>query len=160
MPTAPATKNKGTSKGKEAAKTKAAPAKAAKKTDATVLKRVKKARRAVSNGQAHILASYNNTIVTVTDLSGNTLGWASSGALGFKGAKKSTPYAAGQVVHNLMDRLEPVGLREVVVFVNGIGSGREAAIRAFQTRGVNVASIKDVTPIPHNGARARKMRRV
>ena len=120
----------------------------------------KKSKRAVTHGQAHVLATYNNTIVTVTDRAGNTLGWASAGALGFKGAKKSTPYAAGQVVHRLMDRLEPFGLREVEAFINGIGSGREAAVRAFQARGVNVSSIKDVTPIPHNGVRARKIRRV
>ncbi|MFO0702598.1 MAG: 30S ribosomal protein S11 [Candidatus Andersenbacteria bacterium] len=120
----------------------------------------KKAKRAVAHGQAHVLATYNNTIVTVTDRAGNTLGWASAGALGFKGAKKSTPYAAGQVVHRLMDRLEPYGLREVDAYVNGIGSGREAAVRAFQARGVNVSSIRDVTPIPHNGVRPPKPRRV
>jgi small subunit ribosomal protein S11 len=129
------------------------------KTVSTV-RRTKKFRRTVANGQAHILATYNNTIVSVTDANGNVLGWSSSGAIGFKGAKKSTPYAAGQVVHTLLDRLEPVGLREVDVFVNGIGSGREAAVRAFQARGINVAKIKDVTPIAHNGARPKKMRRV
>lgn len=123
-------------------------------------KRSKKSKRSVTHGQAHVLATYNNTIVTVTDRSGNTLGWASAGALGFKGAKKSTPYAAGQVVHRLMDRLESVGLREVDAYVTGIGSGREAAVRAFQARGVNVNSIKDVTPIAHNGVRPRKLRRV
>jgi small subunit ribosomal protein S11 len=127
---------------------------------AAPVRRSKKIKRSVSHGQAHILATYNNTIVTVTDGNGNCLGWASSGSIGFKGAKKSTPYAAGQVVHNLMDRLESVGLREVDVYVIGIGSGREAAIRAFQARGVNVNTIRDKTPIPHNGARARKARRV
>ncbi|MFO0705140.1 MAG: 30S ribosomal protein S11 [Candidatus Andersenbacteria bacterium] len=120
----------------------------------------RKVRRTVTHGQVYVMATYNNTIVTITDKNGDTIGWSSSGAIGFKGAKKSTPYAAGQVVHNLMDRLEPVGLREVDVFVNGIGSGREAAVRAFQARGVNVATIKDVTPIPHNGVRAKKQRRV
>jgi len=124
------------------------------------VKAVKKGRRSVPNGLAHIMATYNNTVVTVTDPQGDTIGWSSAGSLGFKGAKKSTPYAAGQVVHNLIDRLEAVGLREIDVFVKGIGSGREAAIRAFQARGVNVASIKDITPIPHNGSRPKKMRRV
>lgn len=146
------------------------PAKAAKSTakaavskgtaSSEVARRARKVRRTVTHGHAYIQATYNNTIVTVTDKGGDTLGWASSGAIGFKGAKKSTPYAAGQVVHNLMDRLEPVGLREIDVFVNGIGSGREAAIRAFQARGVNVNTIKDLTPLPHNGVRPRKQRRV
>jgi len=146
---------------KKAATKAAAPAKgSAKATTKVVAKSARKLRRTVSHGHVYVMATYNNTIVTITDKSGNTIGWASSGAIGFKGAKKSTPYAAGQVVHNLMDRLEPVGLREVDVFVNGIGSGREAAVRAFQARGVNVAMIKDVTPIPHNGVRAKKQRRV
>ncbi len=120
----------------------------------------KKARRTLTQGAAHIQATYNNTIVTVTDLSGNSLGWASSGSAGFRGAKKATPYAAGQVVHQLMDRIESVGLRDIDVYVKGIGSGRDAAIRAFQARGVNVNLIKDVTPIPHNGVRPKKVRRV
>lgn len=138
----------------------------AKKVDKTkkiskfVAKRGKKMRRTVSHGLVHVTATYNNTIVTISDDKGDTIGWSSSGAIGFKGAKKSTPYAAGQVVHSLMDRLEPIGLREINVFVKGIGSGREAAIRAFQARGVNVATIKDVTPIPHNGVRPKKQRRV
>ncbi|MFH0830841.1 MAG: 30S ribosomal protein S11 [Parcubacteria group bacterium] len=143
-------KSKNISKGSTAAKTSAT----------EVARRARKVRRTVAHGNVHVLATYNNTIVTVTDKNGATLGWASSGAIGFKGAKKSTPYAAGQVVHNLMDRLESVGLREVDVFVKGIGSGREAAVRAFQARGVNVATIKDVTPIPHNGVRPKKQRRV
>src|SRR3972149_693792 len=137
-------------------KTKSKVAPKVSKPVADVTRRTRKVRRTVTHGNVHVLATYNNTIVTVTDKTGATLGWASSGAIGFKGAKKSTPYAAGQVVHNLMDRLESVGLREVDVFVNGIGSGREAAVRAFQARGVNVATIKDVTPIPHNGVRPKK----
>ncbi len=151
-------------------RTSSASAKAAAKTvgkktgkpaaKAAVSARARKVRRSVSHGHVYVMATYNNTIVTITDKSGNTIGWSSSGAIGFKGAKKSTPYAAGQVVHNLMDRLEAVGLREVDVFVNGIGSGREAAVRAFSARGVNVTTIKDVTPIPHNGVRAKKQRRV
>ncbi|MDP2587698.1 MAG: 30S ribosomal protein S11 [bacterium] len=128
--------------------------------EAAPSKRSRKVRRSVSHGRVFVLATYNNTIVTITDKSGDTIGWSSSGAIGFKGAKKSTPYAAGQVVHSLMDRLEAVGLREVDVFIKGIGSGREAAVRAFQARGVNVLTIKDVTPIPHNGVRPKKQRRV
>lgn len=155
MPTQTTTKpvTKGPVKGKKPV---------AEKTEkvAPAVKRVKKIKRSVTHGEAHILATYNNTIVTVTDGTGAALGWASSGSIGFKGAKKSTPYAAGQVVHNLMDRLESVGLREVKVYVKGIGSGREAAIRAFQARGVNVVTIRDLTPVPHNGSRPRKMRRV
>jgi small subunit ribosomal protein S11 len=142
---------KSSGKGKAKAETTAA---------APVVKKSKKLRRTVAHGRSYILATYNNTIVSITDQNGNVIGWSSAGALGFKGAKKSTPYAAGQIVHSLMDRLEPVGLREVDVFVNGIGAGREAAIRAFQTRGVNVLKIKDVTPVPHNGVRPRKVRRV
>ncbi len=120
----------------------------------------KKNRKTLTHGAAHIQATYNNTIVTVTDQAGNALGWASAGSSGFRGAKKSTPYAAGQVVHNLMDKLESVGLREIDVFVKGIGSGRDAAVRAFQARGVNVNTIQDVTPIAHNGVRPKKVRRV
>jgi len=162
--TTPKASKKSTSTGTNTKDAKAADDKQAVKPAASKVKdsgpRKKKLQRTVLHGHAHVLATYNNTIVSVTDQSGNVLGWSSSGSLGFKGAKKSTPYAAGQIVHTLMDRLESVGLREVDVFVKGIGSGREAAIRAFQTRGVNVLTIKDITPIPHNGVRAKKVRRV
>jgi small subunit ribosomal protein S11 len=159
-------KNAGKPDGKAAktatktAKPKAGSGAATKGAAIVASRKSRKVRRTVTHGHVYVQATYNNTIVTITDKGGDTIGWSSSGAIGFKGAKKSTPYAAGQVVHNLMDRLEPVGLREVEVFVNGIGSGREAAIRAFQARGVNVSIIKDVTPIPHNGVRAKKQRRV
>ena len=108
----------------------------------------------------HILASYNNTIITVTDPNGNALGWASAGMAGFKGPKKATPYAASVVVKNLAEKIVDYGVKEVSVFVKGIGQGREGAIRAFHTNGINVISINDVTPIPHNGCRPPKPRRV
>ena len=114
----------------------------------------------VVRGNAYIQASYNNTIITITDLNGNAIGWASSGGSGFKGPKKATPYAASIVVKNLMDRIAAVGLKEVNVFVKGIGGGRESAIRALHTNGLNVLAISDVTPIPHNGCRPPKRRRV
>ena len=120
----------------------------------------KKAVKSVSTGKAYVQATYNNTIVTLTDMNGNVLGWSSAGKVGFKGPKKATPYAAGILVKDLCDRLKDVGLREVSAFVTGVGSGREAAVRAFHANGLNVTSIKDITPIPHNGCRAPKPRRV
>lgn len=120
----------------------------------------KKVIRQVSHGRAYVQATFNNTIVSVTDQNGDVLGWASAGMVGFKGPKKATPYAAGQVVKRVLDAIEPVGIREVNVYVKGIGGGREGAIRAFNSNGVQVLSIKDVTPIPHNGCRPPKRRRV
>jgi small subunit ribosomal protein S11 len=120
----------------------------------------KKAVKQVSHGRAYIQATYNNTIVTITDAVGNVIGWSSAGKVGFSGPKKATPYAASVIVKDLADRLAEVGLREVNAFVKGIGSGREAAVRALNANGINVLSIKDVTPIPHNGCRAPKPRRV
>jgi small subunit ribosomal protein S11 len=120
----------------------------------------KKAVKVVSSGRAYVHASYNNTIVTLTDAVGNVLGWSSAGKVGFKGPKKATPYAASVIVKDVCDRIAEVGLREVNVFVQGIGSGREAAVRALHANGINVLTIKDVTPIPHNGCRAPKPRRV
>lgn len=120
----------------------------------------KKMRRRVLRGQVHVKCSYNNTLVTITDLSGGVLGWATAGSLGFKGAKKATPYAATMVATRAVENVARVGLKEVDVFVRGVGSGREAAIRALGTQGLKVNSIKDVTPVPHNGCRARKPRRV
>lgn len=114
----------------------------------------------VSSGRAYVQATFNNTIVSVTDQNGDVLGWASAGMVGFKGPKKATPYAAGQVVKKVLDGIKDAGLKEVKVFVKGIGGGREGAIRAFNLNGINVTSIKDVTPIPHNGCRPRKRRRV
>jgi len=127
---------------------------------AVVKTKKKKNLRQVPRGNAYISASFNNTIVTVTDPNGNTLGWASSGMAGFKGPKKATPYAASMVVKNLMDRIAPYGVKEVSVFIKGIGAGREGAIRALHANGLSVISINDVTPIPHNGCRPPKRRRV
>ena len=114
-------------------------------------------RKNIEKGAAHIHSSFNNTIVTITDTQGNAISWGSAGELGFKGSRKSTPYAAGQVADKAaMEH----GLKTVEVFVKGPGSGREAAIRALQTAGLELSSIKDVTPIPHNGCRPPKRRRV
>jgi len=120
----------------------------------------KKAVKQVSHGRAYIQATFNNTIVSITDQNGDVLGWASAGMVGFKGPKKATPYAAGQVVKKVIEMIAACGLKEVNVFVKGIGGGREGAIRALNTNNVQVLSIKDVTPIPHNGCRPPKRRRV
>ncbi len=130
------------------------------KPAARVRSRKKKAVKLVSSGKAYIHASYNNTIVCLTDLNGNVLAWSSAGKVGFRGPKKSTPYAASVIVKDVCDKVRDTGLREVSAFVRGIGSGREAAVRALHANGINVLSIKDVTPIPHNGCRAPKPRRV
>lgn len=120
----------------------------------------KKNYRQVGHGRAYIQATFNNTIVTLTDQNGNVLGWASAGMVGFKGPKKATPYAAGQVVRKVVENVEPYGLKEVNVFIKGIGGGRESAIRALNANGLQVLSIKDVTPLPHNGCRPPKRRKV
>ncbi len=120
----------------------------------------KKQRRTITNGIAHVQATYNNTIVTLTDLAGNVLAWSSAGHVGFRGPKKSTPYAAGVIVRNVVEKVRDTGLKNVDVLVRGVGSGREAAIRALAINNLNVLSIKDITPIPHNGPRPRKARRV
>lgn len=123
-------------------------------------KKSKKLLRTVSSGVAHILASFNNTIVTITDREGNTLTWASTGSSGFKGSKKSTPFAAGVAAENAAKKAVERGVKEVEVFVKGPGAGRESAIRSIQAAGLSVRSIRDVTPIPHNGCRPEKRRRV
>ena len=120
----------------------------------------KKVKKSISKGQAHIQATYNNTIVTLTDPQGNVLAWSSAGLNGFKGAKKATPYAAGVIVRNVAEKVKDMGLKEVEVFVKGVGAGREAAVRALHSNGIAITSIKDVTPIPHNGCRPKKPRRV
>ncbi len=117
-------------------------------------------RRTVERGQAHIQSSFNNTIVTITDSAGNALSWASAGELGFRGSKKSTPYAAQMAAEKATIAARDYGLKTVEVFVKGPGSGREAAIRALQANGLDVTMIKDVTPVPHNGCRPPKRRRV
>ena len=120
----------------------------------------KRNRKNIERGAAHIHSSFNNTIVSVTDIAGNVIAWGSAGGLGFKGSRKSTPFAAGEVAETAAKKAMEHGLKTVEVFVKGPGSGREAAIRALQTAGLEISSIKDVTPIPHNGCRPPKRRRV
>lgn len=122
--------------------------------------RKRKTMRQVRTGLAHIQATYNNTIVTLSDLQGNVLAWSSAGRMGFRGPKKSTPYAAGVIVRDVVEKVKPYGLSEVNVLVRGVGSGREASIRALHANGMQVLSIRDITPIPHNGCRPPRPRRV
>ena len=134
---------------------KAAPAEGAKPAP-----RRKREKRTVPRGAAHIKASFNNTIVSLTDPQGNVIAWASAGASGWKGSRKSTPYAAQVTAENAARKAMDQGLRTIEVFVRGPGAGREAAIRALEATGLEVTAITDVTPIPHNGCRAPKRRRV
>lgn len=120
----------------------------------------KKTIRAVPRGKVFIQSTFNNTIITVTDTTGNVLSWASAGGSNFKGARKSTPYAAQITLKNAIEKAKPYGLESVEVFVSGVGQGRESAVRALSGTGVMVSGIKDTTPIPHNGTRAKKPRRV
>lgn len=122
------------------------------------VKRKKKKRIKVERGQAHIQATYNNTIITLTDLDGNTLSWCSAGMVGFKGSRKSTPFAAQMAAEKVATEAMDNGLKSVHVFVKGPGSGRETAIRSLQAAGLEVVSISDVTPVPHNGCRPPKRR--
>jgi small subunit ribosomal protein S11 len=128
-------------------------AKAAKSTK-------KKTKKTVYEGNVYVQATFNNTIVTITDLQGNAVSWASAGGLGFRGAKKSTPYAAQTTAETAAKKAMDYGLRDVHVFVKGPGVGRESAIRSLGNLGLTVKSIRDITPIPHNGCRPRKSRRV
>jgi small subunit ribosomal protein S11 len=114
----------------------------------------------ISQGKIYIQSTFNNTIVTVTDKSGNAVSWASSGSLGFKGTRKSTPYAAQVAAQSAVSKAKAFGLQSVEVFVSGVGSGRESAVRALHGAGLTVTNIKDITPVPHNGPRAKKARRV
>lgn len=127
---------------------------------AKTVKAKKKEKKSISSGIVHIQATFNNTIVTVTDKQGNTIAWASAGSLDFKGAKKSTPFAAQMTAEAAARKAMDYGLREVDVYVKGPGAGRESAIRTLQVVGLKINLIKDVTPIPHNGCRPRKKRRV
>ena len=122
--------------------------------------RKRRERKNIERGAAHIRSSFNNTLVTITDLQGNALSWSSAGALGFRGSKKSTPFAAQMAAETAAKAAMEHGLHYVEVYVQGPGSGRESAIRALQTAGLEVNMIKDVTPIPHNGCRPPKRRRV
>jgi len=120
----------------------------------------KRVRRSVAKGIAHIRATFNNTMITITDPNGDTLCWESGGTIGYKGSKKSTPYAAQRAAERVADKAKKFGIREVDVRVKGPGSGRESAIRALQAAGLQVRAIEDRTPLPHNGCRPRKKRRV
>lgn len=120
----------------------------------------RKVKRGVSRGVAHIQSTFNNTIVTITDRQGNAISWASAGTVGFKGAKKGTPFAAQSAAENAARAAMDQGLQDIDIFVKGPGSGRETAIRALQAAGLNISRIRDVTPIPHNGCRPPKRRRV
>jgi small subunit ribosomal protein S11 len=123
-------------------------------------KQKKKVRKNIQTGVAHINATFNNTIVSITDVSGNVVAWSSSGTCGFKGSRKSTPFAAQLAAEDAAKKAMEHGVRNVTVYVNGPGSGRESALRAFQSVGMRVTLIRDVTPIPHNGCRPPKRRRV
>ncbi|MDO8512787.1 MAG: 30S ribosomal protein S11 [bacterium] len=131
-----------------------------KKVEKKVTKSRKRQRTRVLSGRVYIQSTYNNTIISATDAKGNVLAWSSAGRIGYSGAKKATPYAAQEITRDLMQRLEPYGMKEAIVFVKGIGSARESAIRALGVHGLVVTSIKDITPIPHNGTRPPRPRRV
>ena len=130
------------------------------KIEAKVKKEVKESSRKIREGRIYIFSSYNNTIITLTDLTGNVLGWVSAGSIGFKGTKKSTPFAASKVAEAIVQIAQKIGVIKVEIFVKGIGSGRESAIRSLVARGMEIIFIKDTTPVPHNGCRPRKARRV
>ena len=120
----------------------------------------KKVRKNVQSGIAHIQATFNNTVVTITDVSGNTISWSTPGVKGYKGSKKSTPFAASLAAEDAAQKAREHGMRTVAVYVRGPGSGREAAIRGLTNAGLKISLIRDITPIPHNGCRPRKRRRV
>ena len=123
-------------------------------------KGVKKVKRTLSSGQVHVLATFNNTIVTISDPAGNTVAWGSAGSAGFKGSRKSTPFAARLAAEQAIKAAMAMGLQEVAVYVKGPGPGRESAIRAIQAQGLKITSISDLTRVPHNGCRPPKKRRV
>ena len=128
--------------------------------DATAARTRKRERKNIASGVAHVNASFNNTMITITDAQGNTLAWSSSGTKGFKGSRKSTPYAAQMAAEDAGRKAQEHGMKILEVEVMGPGSGRESALRALQSVGFQITSIRDVTPIPHNGCRPRKRRRV
>ena len=129
-------------------------------TKPAAAKTKKKIKRIVTDGIAHVHASFNNTIVTITDLQGNVVSWSSAGSRGFKGSRKSTPFAAQLAAEDAARKAQEHGMSTVAIFVKGPGAGRESALRAFQSVGMRVTLIRDVTPIPHNGCRPPKRRRV
>jgi small subunit ribosomal protein S11 len=130
------------------------------KVEAKVKKEIKEAPQKIREGRVYISSSYNNTIITLTDSKGNVLHWTSAGSIGFKGAKKATPFAASKVAEAIGQVIKKIGIEKLAIFVKGIGSGRESAIRSFAARGLEVISITDITPVPHNGCRPPKVRRV
>lgn len=130
------------------------------RTEGKAKKEVKETSKRIKEGRIYISSSYNNTIITLGDLYGNVLNWTSAGSIGFKGTKKATPFAASKVAEAITQIAQKIGIEKVEVFVKGIGSGRESAIRSLAARGLEIISIKDTTPIPHNGCRPPKARRV
>lgn len=126
----------------------------------TPTKKKKKLKKQVTRGRATIQCTYNNTIITISDMNGNALAWSSSGHMGFKGAKKSTPYAATQVVADVTEKVKKYGVAELEIYVRGVGSGREGSIRALANNGFTLLGIKDTTPVPHGGCRPRRPRRI
>jgi len=130
------------------------------KVEAKAKKEVKGTTIRIKEGRVYIFSSYNNTIITLTDLKGSVLGWVSSGSVGFKGSKKATPFAASKVAEAVAQIAQKIGIEKIEVLVRGIGSGRESAIRSLAARGLQILSIKDTTPVPHNGCRPPKVRRV
>ena len=131
------------------------------KIDATLKKEVKiKSGDRILEGRVYVSSSYNNTIITLTDNKGSVLAWKSAGAVGFKGTKKSTSFAASRVAETIAGACKKMGAEKISIFVKGIGAGREAAVRSLANQGLNIISIKDITPIPHNGCKSRKVRRV
>jgi small subunit ribosomal protein S11 len=130
------------------------------RVEAKVKKEIKKAPQKVKEGKLYISSSYNNTILTLTDMSGNVLHWTSAGSIGFKGTKKGTPFAASKAAEAMALAAQKLGIDKVAIFLKGIGAGRESAIRSIATRGIEVTSIADTTPVPHNGCRPPKVRRV
>ncbi len=133
-----------------------------KKEDAAEIKKASNAaaKRRMDTGILNIQSTFNNTKIVLADPKGNTLTWATSGSLGFKGAKKGTPFAAAKIAEVLADKAIAMGMKEVAVVVKGVGSGRESAIRTFISKGINISAIKDATPVPHNGCKPKKPRRV
>ncbi|MDO8886037.1 30S ribosomal protein S11 [Candidatus Oleimmundimicrobium sp.] len=131
---------------------------AVKKTSKSRVKR--KEKKNVAYGAAHIKSTYNNTIVTITDLDGNTIAWESAGSVGFKGSRKSTPFAAQMVAETVAKEAKEHGMKKVEVFVKGPGAGKETAVRTLQAAGLEIGNVSDVTPVPHNGCRLKKRRRV
>jgi small subunit ribosomal protein S11 len=134
--------------------------KEAKAGEATATKAASRKAKRVQEGKVYVNATYNNTVVTVTDTTGNVLAWASAGSLGFSGPKKATPFASSKVIAAITEKIQASGPKDISVIVKGIGSGRDSAIRSLINNGFNILSIKDATPIPHNGPRPAKIRRV